>query len=376
MTGTDSQSSIREFSDADVPLPGDSSDGKLGSTSPIDHALIPDQDYTDEMFPLGEADPAEFDFESKEARYYMAHYSVENEESTTKGQKGRMNKYLHFLNAIEVDDPLHATDNDIRSFFVYLNQENRAETTMGHYRSAIKQFHEFVEAKDQFDDPVTKSHIIKQIDCSNIADKKHTFEREPITRDEVELLYDAAKCVRNELMARVMYEMGLRNSEVRKLKISDIDWEKKTIFVGERKNDKSDEIPVRMALLIRLEDFIERGRKSYQDSEDHEYIFPSREGGYLSAHAVGRAIKKMARNAGIQEVIATIPAPANQNYDEREIKRVTPHTLRHSIVTHLVNRNLPKDIVKYLTGHTSDAIDDYIHEDVSSAKDILRMNIH
>lgn len=347
-------------------------------SSSIDASLIPDKDEDTDRFRLGEADPDKFDFDSKEARYYLADYSTRCAKSTTDTQTHNMNKYLDYLEHMSVEDPIKADKDEIYDLFIYLNKEGRALKTMKNYRSMIYQFHEFIESQPEFDNPTTLSSVIKRIPCEKIADKKHTFQREPISREEVGMLYNAANNPRNELIARVLYELGLRNEDLQTLKIGDIDFENRIITVGQRKGEKGtdevDELPVRDELLIRLKDFIEGPRKSWAHADDHDFLFPSRDGEGLSGVSVRRIIKGMAEEAGIQETIGTTKSPL-PHVKNSDFKRVTPHTLRHSIVTHLAEKNLPPDVIKFLTGHSSEAIHEYIHEDDTTAKDLIRRRI-
>lgn len=354
--------------------PSDS--GELETTERIHLDKIPNKNEVSGAFEFEETDLDQFDVNSTAAKHWLGEVLLSYVWDTAKNHQYRLNKFIDFLDVVSESKYEDCGCEDIRYFFFYLaNQEGRSEGTIRNYKGTLLKFFKYLERSD-FDKPnVPSSWIEQKINPEKISNKKHTFERKHISREEVEQLYNASCSKRNELIARCLYELGLRNGELRELKRDDIDFENKLVTIRDRKNKETDELPIRDSLLIRLDDFIKTERKEYPHANEHDYVFPSPKGGHLSCESITRIIVKMADNAGIQDDIGRSLAEPRCNVEYRVYNRVTPHTLRHSIVTHLIEKDLPKDLIRHLTGHKSDAIEDYIHEDYSSAYDILRNSI-
>lgn len=126
-------------------------------------------------------------------------------------------------------------------------------------------------------------------------------------------------------MIRILCCCGLRSSEVRMLKRSDVDLSAGILYIHKSKNDASRYVPVSESLRIYLLEYIQKMMFQPKDI----WMFPSPRGGYLSAVALGDMCKKLFIRAGIQ-VLATGRYP-----------RV--HDFRHSYIVHALDHMVNDD---------------------------------
>lgn len=161
-----------------------------------------------------------------------------------------------------------------------------------------------------------------------------------LSGQEVKALLGAPKLLRHRLIIGLLYGCGLRNHELCKLKISDLDLDRKMLHVREGKGRKDRYVPLCNMLV--------RGIKKYLDAEHPvEYLFngKSRTGEYvaMSARGVQWAIGEARRNSGIK-------------------KQVTAHCLRHTYATHLLEMGTDIVTLKELLGHAHiDTTMEYLH---------------
>jgi len=125
----------------------------------------------------------------------------------------------------------------------------------------------------------------------------------------------------------LIYSTGLRRSELIQLKISDIDSERMVLNIRGSKGKKD-----RMSLLS--ENVLKALRNYYKEYKPKEYLFEGTKGGKYSATSVANILRNASHKAGIT-------------------KSVTPHMLRHSFATHLLEQGTDLRYIQELLGHNS-----------------------
>jgi len=144
--------------------------------------------------------------------------------------------------------------------------------------------------------------------------------------DEVSRLFDAAAEGRDRVLLRTAYALGLRVSELVALRLGDIDAARGLVVVRHGKGAKDRLVPLSARLLAELRDY-------WQDRRPRPWLFPGgRRGRHLTAAGVQRAVQRAAVRAGLT-------------------KRVSPHTLRHSYATHLLEAGCDLLVIQRLLGH-------------------------
>jgi site-specific recombinase XerD len=170
-----------------------------------------------------------------------------------------------------------------------------------------------------------------------------------LDREEVGRLLDQPDCatvlgLRDRAVLTLLYGTGIRSSECAGLTEKDINWEDNTIRVS-GKGGHERTIPLNDEVVHVLRQY----RLARGGAKAHEPFFRSREGGPLSRNAIYERVRKAAHKARIP-------------------KRVSPHRLRHTFATHLVQEGVGLVTLRDLLGHTQiTSTQIYIH---LTAKDL------
>lgn len=150
-----------------------------------------------------------------------------------------------------------------------------------------------------------------------------------LSLEEVQALIGAIRVARYQAIAMVMYGAGLRIAEALALEVSDIDGARGVIRVRHGKGNKAREAKLSPTLYAWLRHYWDRERPPLP------YLFASgKTGKRMHAESVRAALADAAKKAWIK-------------------KRVTPHVLRHSFATHLLEQGTDVRVVGALLGHTS-----------------------
>ncbi len=147
-----------------------------------------------------------------------------------------------------------------------------------------------------------------------------------LSKEEVERLIDAAVDVRERAIVEFLYATGVRVGELVSLNWSDIDWENEVVrVIG--KGGKERIVPIGSKALEALRAY---GAQSGMSG----HLFKNKRGERLTSRSVERLIKKISLKAGLGG-------------------KVTPHTLRHSFATHMLEGGADLRVVQELLGHSN-----------------------
>ena len=218
----------------------------------------------------------------------------------------------HFLKSFN-QNPEDLTENDIRIYFGNLTKDKVAPRTLALKKAALKFFYNEVIKKD----------IIK-LKTPKIP--KSVFE--VLSKEEIKRLIENTGSRKTRLMTKFLYGTGLRVSELVNLKKKDIELDSKTGWVRKGKGAKDRFFPLSEMLCIELAQFIE------QLPAEHEYLFGGRGGKKLTTRSVQKMLQLSGKKAQIE-------------------KQVTPHKLRHSYATHLLDAGVDIILIQELLGHNS-----------------------
>ena len=151
-----------------------------------------------------------------------------------------------------------------------------------------------------------------------------------LSPDEVQRLIAGAKNLYHRTLLLTLYGAGLRRSEACQLKVRDIDSQRMVLRVEQGKGGRDREIPLSRTLLAAL-------REYYRWMRPQTYLFPGTHHGWradapITTKVIWEAVRLATRKAGID-------------------KRVTPHTLRHTYATHLLEAGADLRTIQLLLGH-------------------------
>lgn len=233
----------------------------------------------------------------------------------------------------------------IRNWIVALVEENISNRTVNRKISSLKSFYKFLQKIEQIKtNPLAKHQSLKTSHQIQVPFSVKEIERVINDRDEIENF----ESVRNRLVVELLYSTGMRRSELINLKLVDIDSRNLTVKVLGKRN-KERYIPLLKSICDNLNKYLEyRSELELKES----YLFLTKKGKKLYDTLVYRIIN---------------------NYFSRVSSKVkkSPHIIRHSFATHLLNEGADLNAVKELLGHSSLASTQvYTHSSLGKLKEV------
>ena len=269
---------------------------------------------------------------------YLSHLTVERglADNTLRSYRRDLRRYLDFLAARDIDEPSAITEIDVTAFLGSLrtgDDEHAALGTASAARTivAVRGLHRFW-LREQ----------LVATDVTSAIKPPRPAARLPkaLPLSDVEAILDAAGAPGTNLSARdralleVLYGTGARISEAVGLDIDDLDLEESTILLR-GKGGKQRIVPLGSYAKASLADYLSASRPSLVSVTTRTpAVFLNARGGRLSRQSAWTVLTKAAERAGV----AT---------------DVSPHTLRHSFATHLLDGGADVRVVQELLGHAS-----------------------
>lgn len=204
---------------------------------------------------------------------------------------------------------------DVVAYMAYMKQDRAASNaTLALVHSSLKFFfHTFLHKK-----------IVDDIKVPKKAKKLPTV----LTIDEIKELIKATKRGRNRLIVEFLYSSGVRVSEAVKIKVPNINLKEKIAMVRGGKGSKDRVIILSKNWAREIKKYLNRKKVK------SEFVFSKKNGKPISVDTVQRIIREATKKAGIN-------------------KRVTPHSLRHSFATHLLEAGENIRKIQELLGHSN-----------------------
>ena len=230
--------------------------------------------------------------------------------------------YLHALNTCRRQHPGRRLDQlgprELRRYQAYLFEERKlAIGTVGLHVAALRFF--YVR--------VLKRRALKE---ELPTPKRHRRLPTVLSPEEMRRLIAGAKNLFHRTMLMTLYGTGLRRSELCHLQVRHIDSQRMVLRVERGKGGVDREVPLSPTLLTAL-------REYYRWMRPQTYLFPGTKDGWrtdkpITSKVIWDAVRCAARAAGIT-------------------RRVSPHTLRHSYATHLLEAGADLRTIQVLLGH-------------------------
>jgi integrase/recombinase XerD len=227
-----------------------------------------------------------------------------------------------------------------------------ALSTQTHRLLAVKGFFRFLYRRGfRLNDPATALELPR-------ADIR--LPRVVLTpREVLRILAAAARArdtvaLRDRAILETFYATGIRVSELAKLTPYDVDTEERVLRVVLGKGRKDRTVPLTKAAAAAIESYLARGRAELVAGRKAPFLFLAEHGGYLHRALVSRIVKRYANAARIK-------------------KRVTCHTFRHSVATHLLRGGADIRQIQALLGHASLATTErYTRVEISDLRQVVR----
>ena len=219
------------------------------------------------------------------------------------------------------------TREDIVNFLMFLKDRELSASTIARNLASIKTFWKFLASEQ----------IIRE-NVARIIETPKTWKTIPdvLNKKEVERLLDAPPVkgwmgIRDRAILELMYATGLRVSEVKDLKKANVNLEADFVKCS-GKGGKERIVPLGKIAKQAISRYLETARHRLSEKSRDDHLFLSRLGGKLSRQSLWKMIQKYAKKTGIK-------------------KHITPHTLRHSFATHLLEGGAELRGVQEMLGH-------------------------
>ncbi|MDD3159354.1 MAG: tyrosine-type recombinase/integrase [Candidatus ainarchaeum sp.] len=203
---------------------------------------------------------------------------------------------------------------DIINYLAHKKEENCSNSTIAFIHAVLH----YVLKKYK------KLYILEDIKIP----KKSKSLPKILTIDEIKELFKATHFGRNRLMLQFLYGSGCRVSEAVNLKVEELNFKERTATIRSGKGNKDRMIILSKNWITDLKKYLNHKKiKS-------EFVFSKKNGKQLSTDTIQRIVRKSTKKAGIN-------------------KHVTPHCLRHSYATHLLEKGVNIRYIQSLLGHSN-----------------------
>ena len=277
-----------------------------------------------------------------------------------KYSKHTVNAYITDLNSFhdfikeefEQENLVEVNYSLIRSWIILLSENNTENVTINRKISSLKAFYKFLLKTKQIEvSPLLKHKALK-------TPKKIQI---PFSEKELDLAINQIKYpegfdgIRDKLIIDLFYTTGIRRAELINLKVSNVDIQNATIKVLGKRN-KERIIPLLSVIVEEIKGYLEQ-RNALETIIDTENLFLMLKGVKLNETFVYRIIN---------DYFSTV---------SEKVKK-SPHILRHTFATHLLNNGADINSVKELLGHSSLASTQvYTHNSLAELKKVYK-NAH
>jgi integrase/recombinase XerC len=257
--------------------------------------------------------------------------------------------------ALKVDQLLLSTQTDtVRAYLAFLNERQYAKATIARKLATLRSFYKFL---------VKRAHVSSNPVVAVRTPKQEKKLPRFLEYEEVKRLLDTPPVdnwlgARDRAILETLYSTGMRVSELVALNMDDIDFLGEVVHI--RGKGKKERIaPIGSSALQVIQHYMEfRNKRAQSNSNfDSKVLFVNKHGRRLSTRSVRRKMDKYLKIAGLDPAIS-------------------PHTLRHSFATHMLNNGADLRSVQELLGHQSlSTTQIYTHLTTAKLKEVYR-NAH
>lgn len=229
------------------------------------------------------------------------------------------NKFLN-INRVKLNEKLNYSF--VRQWIVELSENGLSSRSINRKISSLKSYFNFLIAINKLNVSPLKLHRNLKVDPKIII---------PFNEREMDKVFEifnnnSGKLDRDFLIIEILYSTGIRRDELINLKFEDIYFEQGLIKVLGKRN-KERLVPVLPNLLSKI-------KKYSSNNSINSYLFKSKNGKKISPSTIYRIVKKYFRQISSKN-------------------KISPHVLRHSFATHMINNGADINSVKEILGHSS-----------------------
>ena len=258
---------------------------------------------------------------------YLLTVKQKEEKTTVSSYIEDIYKYLEYTENNKIKTALNIEYQDITNYLKYLDNNNYETSSIIRKIVSIKLYHKYL----------SEEYKIKDVSSKIINPKLRRKLPNILTIEEVDNLLDIKLNTpfdyRNKAMLELMYSSGLRVSELVDLKLNNIDLDNGYVrCLGKGKKERI--IPIGEIAIEYLKKYINEYRNSMKKGYYTENVFLNNHGKNITRQGFFLIIKNIAKEKNID-------------------KNITPHMLRHSFATHLLNNGANLRTIQEMLGHSS-----------------------
>ena len=273
--------------------------------------------------------------------------SLRSSKNTTSAYRSDLVQYQDYMiDSLKINNVKDISREDILKYIAHLKRKELSKKTISRKITAIKEFHKYLCKNEirpdnptiHIDNPKTEKSLPVVLSVDEVNKMISSIEGE----DPLD--------IRNRAMMETLYATGMRISELLDVELKDLHLgEKYIVVIG--KGNKERQVPLGEMAVIALRKYIERARLKIAKKPSN-LLFFNYKGEKMSRQGFFKFIKKLASDCGIE-------------------KDISPHTIRHSFATHLLEGGTDLRVVQELLGHEDISTTQiYTHIDKKSLRDI------
>lgn len=262
-------------------------------------------------------------------------------DNTLQSYRRDIEQYMSYVDSNSLDFKA-ANKTSIITYLMYLQKEGKATSTISRNLASIRSFYQYM----------VRTNVVEEDPTEGLESPKMEKKLPKILSvNEVNLLLEQPKCVdlkgyRDKAMLEILYATGIRVSELINLDIADVNVEMG--FIKCRNAHKERIIPVGATACAALSEYLKQARNAMIHTDKETALFVNTNGGRLTRQGFWKIIKQYKNQAKIS-------------------MDITPHTLRHSFATHLVENGADLRAIQEMLGH-SDISSTQIYAQLANSK--------
>lgn len=258
-----------------------------------------------------------------------------------------LRQFEEFINEVfEKSNARDVNSEMIRDWIVSLSEKGISSRSINRKIASLRAYFHFLIKQNEVEkNPMTKILAVKN------PKRNPVFVMEEDIENVLNLEYeDSIWGRRDSLIVELLYATGMRRSELINLEIKDFDFERNEVRIfGKRRKERI--VPIHKDLIKRIENFY---KESLSLNNNHSKLFVNKRGNAISEMSVYDIVKKSLSFA--------------------QVEKRSPHVLRHTFATHLLNEGADIMNVKEMLGHANlEATQIYTHNTIEKLKKVYKL---
>lgn len=276
--------------------------------------------------------------------YHKIKKSSGNTEVSYKRDLEKLKEYLSDEARISSWD--RVTSTHLNSYVLYLEDNHYAATSISRSIASMRAFFQYMEKKNLITDNPSEGLRPPKIEkkapqIMDVADVEKLLAQPA---------KDTDKGIRDSAMLELLYATGMRVSELINLRLHDVNMSMCYLTCIDRKSERI--IPFSQTAKKALDRYLKEARPHFVKDNQNDYFFTNCTGSQMSRQGFWKVLKGYAQNAGI-------------------VADITPHTLRHSFATHMIQNGADLKSVQEMLGHSDISTTQiYVDAGISHIRDV------